>query len=61
MEVKGDSAVATSVHDLREHFDTRIKYSLGVRRPDSLSNRHHVAFGRNFDSKQAENYSPKPQ
>lgn len=56
MEVNDDSAGATSIHDLREHFDTKIKHGPGVRRPDSLSNRHPVAYGRNFDSKQAENY-----
>lgn len=46
----------TSIHDHREHFDTRVKHGPGVRRPDSLSNRHVIAYGKNIDGKQAENY-----
>ncbi|KAI3746515.1 hypothetical protein L6452_08949 [Arctium lappa] len=56
MEVNDDSAGETSVHDLREHFEMRTKHGPGVKRPDSLSNRHLIAYGKNIDGKQAENY-----
>ncbi|KAI3797839.1 hypothetical protein L1987_33103 [Smallanthus sonchifolius] len=54
--VNDDSAGETSVQD--NQFETRIKHGPGiVRRPDSLSNHHLIGYGKNFDGKQAENYT----
>ncbi|KAK9062709.1 hypothetical protein SSX86_019898 [Deinandra increscens subsp. villosa] len=54
--VNDNSAGDTSVQD--NQFETRIKHGPGVnRRPDSLSNHHVIGYGKNFDGKQAENYT----
>lgn len=49
VEVNDDSAEETSIHDMRDHFETRIKHGPGVRRQDSVSNRHLVSYGRNIN------------
>ncbi|KAL4578607.1 hypothetical protein LXL04_014733 [Taraxacum kok-saghyz] len=48
MEVNDDdSAEETSVHDMRDHFETRVKHGQSVRRQDSVSNRHLIGYGKN--------------
>ncbi|XP_071707219.1 uncharacterized protein [Rutidosis leptorrhynchoides] len=56
MVVNDDSDDEVSGHDLREQFEPRMKHGPGIRRPDSLSNRHLVAFEKNSNGNQAENY-----
>lgn len=48
MEINDDSPEETSVPDMRAHFETRIKHGPGVRRQDSVSNRHLIGYGKNI-------------
>ncbi|KAL7613215.1 hypothetical protein Lser_V15G05779 [Lactuca serriola] len=64
MEVNDDSAEETSIHDMRDHFETRIKHvhghGPGVRRQQdsvSVSNRHLIGYGKNINH----NIRPPPK